>query len=70
LGRALDDIHGYGVEALFSEIAIKVCEKEGIKRDFSHIDTTTFSVTGEYLPDSDGMQFILRMDIQKTTVRI
>jgi len=53
LGRALDDIHGYGIEVMFSEIAINVCNKEGIRRDFSHIDTTTFSVTGECLPDSD-----------------
>jgi transposase len=59
LGRALDDIHGYGVEALFSEIAIKVCEKEGIKIDFSHLDTTTFSLTGQYLPDSDENEIVI-----------
>ncbi len=36
LGRSLDDIHGYGVEALFSEIAIKVV----IKRELSEISVT------------------------------
>jgi|AMWB02.1.fsa_nt_gi transposase len=53
LGRSLDDIYEYGVEALFSEIALKVCKKEGIKIDLSHLDTTTFSLTGKYLPDTD-----------------
>ena len=53
LGRALDDVHKYGIEALFSEIAINACEKEGIKMNYSHLGTSSFSLTGEYLPDSD-----------------
>lgn len=53
LGRALDDVYLYGIEALFSRIALHVCEKEGVKMDYSHLDTSSFSVTGEYLPDSD-----------------
>lgn len=53
LGRALDDVHQYGIEALFFKIALHVCEKEGIKMDFSHLDTSSFSLTGEYIPDSD-----------------
>lgn len=53
LGRALDDVYQYGIEALFSKIALHVCEKEGIKMDYSHLDTSSFSVTGEHLPDSD-----------------
>ncbi|WP_425430026.1 IS1634 family transposase, partial [Desulfamplus magnetovallimortis] len=53
LGRALDDVHQYGIEALFSKIALHVCEKEGINMDYSHLDTSSFSLTGEYIPDSD-----------------
>lgn len=53
LGRGLDDVHQYGIDALFSELAIPICEKEGIEMNFSHLDTSTFSLTGEYLPDSD-----------------
>jgi transposase len=53
LGRALDDLHQYGSEALFSEIALHICEKEGIERQYTHLDTSSFSLTGEYLPDSD-----------------
>ncbi len=53
LGRALDDVHQYGIEALFSKIALHVCEEEGIKMNYSHSDTSSFSLTGEHLPDSD-----------------
>jgi len=53
LGRALDDLYQYGNEALFSEIALHICEKEGVARQYTHLDTTSFSLTGEYLPDSD-----------------
>lgn len=53
LGRALDDVYNYGIEALFSKIAINVCNQEGISMDHSHLDTSSFSLTGEYLPDSD-----------------
>lgn len=53
LGRTLDGAHQYGNEALFSKIALHVCEKEKIDMSKSHGDTTSFSLTGEYLPDSD-----------------
>ena len=53
LGRALDDLYNYGIEALFSQIALNVCEQEGIKMNYSHLDTSSFSLTGEYIPDSD-----------------
>lgn len=53
LGRSLDDVFTYGCDLLFSQIASKVCDKEGIDRRFNHLDTSTFSVTGEYLPDTD-----------------
>jgi transposase len=59
LGRALDDLHKYGNEALFSEIALHICEKEGIERQYSHLDTTSFSLTGEYLPDSDEKEILI-----------
>jgi len=59
LGRALDDLHEYGNEALFSEIAINICEQEGIERKYSHLDTTSFSLTGKYLPDSDENEILI-----------
>jgi transposase len=49
LGRCLDDIHDYGCEKLLSEISLSACQKEGISRKFNSLDTTSISVTGDYL---------------------
>ena len=53
LGRSLDDVYRYGCDLLFSEIALAVCAQEGIDQRFNHLDTTSFSLTGDYVPDSD-----------------
>jgi transposase len=53
LGRTLDEIHAYGCDLLFSELALAVCAQEDIDERFSHLDTTSFSLTGDYVPDSD-----------------
>lgn len=53
LGRTLDRIFAYGCDTLFAELASSVCKQEGVDTRFGHLDTTTFSVTGEYMPDTD-----------------
>jgi transposase len=53
LGRTLDEAYSYGCDLLFSELALSVCLQEGIDRRFHHLDTTSFSLTGDYVPDSD-----------------
>lgn len=53
LGRSLDKAFSYGCDMLFSEIALSVCQQEGIDLRFNNLDTTSFSLTGEYIPDSD-----------------
>lgn len=53
LGRTLDEIYEFGCDTMFAHIANKACEKEGIDTRFKHLDTTTFSLTGLYLEDSD-----------------
>ena len=53
LGRTLDEVHAYGCDLLFSELALAVCAQEGIDERFNHLDTTSFSLTGDYVPDSD-----------------
>ena len=53
LGRTLDEIHAYGCDLLFSELALAVCAHEGIDLRFNHLDTTSFALTGAYIPDSD-----------------
>lgn len=53
LGRALDDIHAYGCECLYTQIAMHVCKKLGINDKFRSVDTTSFSVTGAYDVETD-----------------
>ena len=53
LGRTLDDASTYGCDLLFQELALGVCAQEGIALRFNHLDTTSFSLTGEYVPDSE-----------------
>ena len=54
LGRTLDEAHAYGCDLLFQELALAICAQEGIDRRFNHLDTTSFALTGEYVPDSDA----------------
>jgi len=53
LGRTLDEVHGYGCDPLFSELALAVCAHEGSEQRFHHLDTTSFSLSGDYVPESD-----------------
>src|SRR5712692_9298334 len=53
LGRTLDEVHAYGCDLLLSELALAVCAQEGIAQRFNHLDTTSFSLTSDYMPDSD-----------------
>ncbi len=55
LGRVLDDLHTYGSSLLFSEIALAVCDKEGISTQFNHLDTTSFSVSGQYASEEKAI---------------
>ena len=53
LGRTLDEVHAYGCDLLLSELALAVCSQEDIDVRFNHLDTTSFSLTGDYVPESD-----------------
>src|SRR5262249_15840007 len=53
LGRTLDEVHAYGCDLLFSELALVVCGQERLEHRFSHLDTTSFSLNGDYVPESD-----------------
>ena len=53
LGRTLDAAYAYSCDLLFEELALSICAQEGIDLRFNHLDTTSFSLTGEYLPDND-----------------
>ena len=53
LGRTLDEVHAYGCDLLFSELAGAVCVRESIEQRFHHLDTTSFALSGDYVPESD-----------------
>jgi transposase len=48
LGTALDSIYKYGVTELFFQIASKILREQGIETRFAHLDSTTFTLHGEY----------------------
>jgi transposase len=53
LGRTLDEAYAYGCDLFFHELALGVCAREGLDLRFNHLDTTSFSLSGEYIPESD-----------------
>jgi transposase len=53
LGRTLDEVYGYGCDLLLSELALAICTQEGIALRFNHLDTTSFSLSGTYVPERD-----------------
>jgi transposase len=53
LGRTLDDTYADGCDLLFQELALAVCAHEGVDLRFNHLDTTSFALSGEYLPERD-----------------
>jgi len=54
LGRALDWLYTHDPTTLFAGIALRARRAFGISARQIHVDTTSFSVTGEYEADLDG----------------
>jgi len=54
LGTALDAIYDYGITELFSSVAASVLAANGISTRFAHLDSTTFSLHGQYNSELDG----------------
>ena len=54
LGRTLDAIAAYGPTELFNEIVVNCLLKSDYGTYCLHVDTTTFSVSGEYDADFDS----------------
>ncbi|TXL03607.1 hypothetical protein BMR09_14535 [Methylococcaceae bacterium CS3] len=53
LGRVLDRCHRYGTELLFAEISLDVCRREKVNTRFNSIDSTSFTLSGDYLAKAD-----------------
>lgn len=53
LGRTLEEVHAYGCDLFLSEVALAVCARARVAPRFSHLDTTSFSLSGDSIPESD-----------------
>ena len=53
LGRTLDEVHAYGCDLLLSEVALAVFAQESLEPRFHHLDTTSFSRSGDDVPERD-----------------
>lgn len=54
LGRTLDWLYEHDVTLLFAGLAWQARQRFGIKADGLHVDTTSFSVNGEYESSEEG----------------
>jgi transposase len=54
LGRALDVIHEYGTNQLFSEIAFPIAIEQKLIGTSIHLDSSSLSVHGEYTEEDEG----------------
>ena len=54
LGRTLNWIYEHDVTTLFGGLALQARQRFGIKADSLHVDTTSFSVSGEYALKEEG----------------
>ena len=48
IGRVMDKCYSYGISELFLLIALAAAKKYQINLDYSHLDSSSFSVHGEY----------------------
>jgi transposase len=55
LGTALDSLYKYGVTEIFFYVAYKILKDQGIETRFGHLDSTTFSLHGEYNSNNEDV---------------
>jgi len=65
LGRSLDKTFSYGCDTLFSEVALAVCQQEEVALTFTCLDTTSFSLTGAYVPETDAQAIAITYGYSK-----
>jgi transposase len=53
LGRTLTAVHAYGCDLWWSALARAVCVQASIDLRFNHLDTTSCSLTGDDVPETD-----------------
>jgi transposase len=65
LGRVLDRCHGYGTELLFSEISLNVCRQEKVDTRFNSLDSTSLTLSGDYLEKTDDETVAIKLGHSK-----
>ena len=48
IGRVMDKLYKYGLTKLFLIIALEVVKKYGVATKYSHLDSTSLHLHGEY----------------------
>ena len=54
MGRTLDWLYEHDVTTLFAGLAFQARRRFGIQAQHLHIDTTSFSVSGDYAIEEEG----------------
>lgn len=65
LSRALDKLYNYGLTKLFNEISILCCGAAKIDTTYNSMDTTSFSLTGEYDSSADTHEVMIKHGYSK-----
>lgn len=55
LGTALDLVYDSGITEVFFHTAMGICQQQQIPVHTAHLDSTTFSLYGDYLPDENDL---------------
>jgi len=64
LGRVLEQLYEYGVTLLFLKIASTMKKRFGMKIPSAHLDGTSLSVQGKYLPSENIKQDLLEPELK------
>ena len=49
IGRVLDRLYEFDLDKIFLEISLRACQIYGIDQSYSHLDSSSISVQGDYL---------------------
>lgn len=49
IGRVLNKLYKFGLNKIFLAISLKACQIYGIDHSYSHLDSSSISVEGDYL---------------------
>ena len=70
IGRVMDKLYNYGLSELFMLIALAAAKKKQINLDFSHLDSSSFSVHGQYNQTSSSENKSLKTESDTEPVPI